>query len=409
MHPFFARFRSPFVWVPLLCGVVYGIFIRPGQLNYFRELAGAFLEGKLYLANPSNTHDLVFFGGKYFLYWPPVPALVWLPLVALFGNGFPDGIPGMLAGLLNVWFVMRLLREFAQRAGHPLPDKTLAWAGAFWGLGTTQFHLAPPGNTWFFAQTVAQTFLLPAMLLFVRNKSWFWSGLLFALAVYCRNTLVFAGLFFWLIYVAQNAGLPWKVHLRRAFLFLLPFVAFSVVNAAYNYARFSDVWENGLRFHLMDEHFVKSFQQHGYFSLHYLPYNFYVEVLHAPTFIPRVPFVMDEPEGFGFLWASPFFFLIFPALLLWIKNRFSGGDNNRFFRWTTSACWIAAVPIAITIFLIMGTGWRQYGARYTFDFQVFLLLFLALLWPQLARFRWMPKLGVALVVFSVAMQAAGIP
>lgn len=403
-----ARLKSPFVWVPLLCLAVYLVLVRPGQINYFRDLAEALLQGRLDLGTPDDTHDLVFFGGKYFLYWPPVPALVWLPIVALTGSLVPDGVVGAAAGAVNVALVMQLLHYFANRAGRSLSDKTLAWAGIFWGLGTVQFHLAPPGNTWFFAQTIAQTFLLAALFVFVKKRAWLLSGLLLALAIYCRNNLLFAFIFFAFLYVAEAPKQPWRAFLRPAVLFGLPFVLLSILNAAYNFARFGDAFENGLQYHLMDPYFLKNYETHGYFSIHYLPYNFYVEVLHAPTFIPRVPFVMPEPEGFGFVWASPLFFLLVPALFLWIKRLFRG-EKEPYFRKITLACWLTALPIAFIIFLIMGTGWRQYGARYTFDFHFFLLLFLALLWPFLQKGRWVPVLGATLVVLSVAMQVAGIP
>lgn len=403
-----ARFKSPFVWVPLLCFAVYLVLVRPGQLNYFRDLAEALLQGRLDLGIPKNTHDLVLFQGKYYLYWPPVPALVWSPIVALTGGLIADGIVGAVAGAVNVALAMQLLRYFSQRAGQPLSNKTLAWAGIFWGLGTVQFHLAPPGNTWFFAQTIAQTFLLAALFIFVKKRQWFWSGLLLALAIYSRNNLIFSFLFFALLYGAEFPEIPWRKRLRPAVLFVLPFLLLSALNACYNYVRFGDAFENGLQYHLMDPYFLKNYEAHGYFSIHYLPYNFYVQVLHAPTFIPRVPFVMPEPEGFSFVWASPLFFLLIPALLIWIKLLFSRKTDS-YFRKITLACWLTTLPIAFTIFLIMGTGWRQYGARYTFDFHFFLLLFLALLWPFFPKYRWLPVLGAALVVMSVAMQAAGIP
>ncbi|RYD53122.1 MAG: hypothetical protein EOP52_02990 [Sphingobacteriales bacterium] len=408
MHRFLTRFRSPFVWVPLLCGLVYCIFIRPDQANYFRELAHAFLDGKLYLEHPSQTHDLVFFRNRYYLYWPPVPALVWLPLVALLGDLPPDGLVGAVAGILNVALVMKLLRVVSERYGLALSAKTIAWAGIFWGLGTAQFHLAPRGNTWYFAQTIAQTFLLGGLLLAFRNRSWFWSGVLFALAVYCRNNLVFAGLFFALVYLAQNRPLRWAQFFRNGGLFILPFLVLSGLNLLYNHARFGNWWENGIQYHLMDPYFYHNFKTYGYFSTHYLSYNFWVEVLHPPTLIPEVPFIRPEPEGFGFLWASPVFFLLFPALATWIGLLISRKPHLAF-KLITWACWITALPIAMAIFMIMGTGWQQHGARYTFDFHIFLVLFLAFLWPQLRRVRWMPALGVVLVVLSILVQVTGIP
>jgi hypothetical protein len=43
---------------------------------YFNYLADAFLHGQLSLRLiPTNQHDLAFFNGQYFMYWPPFPAI----------------------------------------------------------------------------------------------------------------------------------------------------------------------------------------------------------------------------------------------------------------------------------------------------------------------------------------------
>src|SRR5262245_46041565 len=58
--------------------------VRP--YAYFNYLADAFVHGQLYLRLlPISTHDLSFFNEKYYLYWPPMPAVVLMPFVALFG------------------------------------------------------------------------------------------------------------------------------------------------------------------------------------------------------------------------------------------------------------------------------------------------------------------------------------
>ena len=58
---------------------------------YFNYLADSFLHGQLHLRLlPSSLHDLSFFDGRYYLYWPPMPAVVLMPFVAIFGVNFSD-------------------------------------------------------------------------------------------------------------------------------------------------------------------------------------------------------------------------------------------------------------------------------------------------------------------------------
>src|SRR5918911_897732 len=90
-------------WAAALALLVYSLFAAyHGALwrshhPYFNYLADAFLHGQLYLRlTPPTVGDLVWFHGRYYLYWSPLPALLLLPFVAIFGVGFPD-IPFTLA------------------------------------------------------------------------------------------------------------------------------------------------------------------------------------------------------------------------------------------------------------------------------------------------------------------------
>src|SRR3712207_3909195 len=47
---------------------------------YFNYLADAFLHGQLHLRLlPPDLHDLALFQGRYYLYWPPLPAILLMP------------------------------------------------------------------------------------------------------------------------------------------------------------------------------------------------------------------------------------------------------------------------------------------------------------------------------------------
>src|SRR5262245_15971184 len=64
---------------------------RPTNVAYFNFIADAFLHGQLSLRIPTwNTVDLIQYGGATYAYWPPFPAILLAPLVALFGVGISD-------------------------------------------------------------------------------------------------------------------------------------------------------------------------------------------------------------------------------------------------------------------------------------------------------------------------------
>src|SRR5690242_7605763 len=64
---------------------------RTSAFAYYNYLAAALLQGQLHLTIlPRSTHDLSLFQGHYYLYWPPLPAVLLMPFVALFGVQFSD-------------------------------------------------------------------------------------------------------------------------------------------------------------------------------------------------------------------------------------------------------------------------------------------------------------------------------
>ena len=399
-------FKRIYFQVPFWSLVVYLSRFRPDKGHYFNYLADAFLHGRLNVIPGRHFEDLVLFNGKYYLYWPPVPAIVMMPFVALFGPVLPDAIFSSCTGALNVWLFMKICSRFSEQFSLGLKAREIMWAGLFWAFGTVHFYMAANGDVWEFSQVIAQTFLLSSVYFFLENRRWWLSGILFGLAVYTRNDLVFAGFFFVFLYFAMNPGRKISQFLKSSTVFLIPFVIFSLLNAWYNFARFGDVADNGLKYHLMNDYFIENFQKHGYFSWHYFAHNFYTEVLHWPTFLLEDPFIQEEPEGFGFIWASPFFLMLIPAMGLWIYRLFTKA-NPQGFKLITIGAWAATLPIATTIFLIMGTGWRQFGARYTLDFQFFLLVFLMFCWPYLSRYSLVRKLSLVLIFLSFIIQAIG--
>ncbi|MCX6350676.1 MAG: hypothetical protein NTX03_02315 [Bacteroidetes bacterium] len=403
--------NSVYFLVPLVCFLLYSGLIVPGhfqleltpKLNYFRHLADAFLNGRLDIINPPSKTDLVIYHGKYFIYWPPVPALVFVPLVALFGVELPDILISCLFAAINVWLLMLICKNLSEKFSLGLTQKHIAWIGIFWGLGTVHFYMAKEGDIWFISQIMAQTFLFAAVYFFLRKGNGYLilSGLFFAMAAYTRNHLVFSIFFFLFLFIAMEKNVSIKDIFIKGFVFVLPFVVFSFLNLWYNYARFGSLFDNGINYHNMNPYFVENFKKFGYFSWHYFPHNFYTEVLHFPHIRLHPNFLEREEEGFGFIWGSPLYFLLIPALVFRRKNY----DMSTHLIKTGSM--ISAILIACLIFLIMGTGWIQFCARYTLDFQFFLIIFLLFSWKNLSGISFIKPITICLILLSLWVQYVG--
>lgn len=413
--------NGAFIATTLICIAFYVIFRDDGhfdinlspKLNYFRDLAHSFLQGRLDVPERKGWADLVEYNGHTYLYWPPVPAIVYMPLVALFGKELPDVLISSIFAAVSVWLVMKNTQLLSLRFSLGLSTSNIVWVGLFWGLGTVQFYMARAGSVWYISQIMAQTFLLASLYFFLKKSetyiSLILSGLFFALAVYTRNHLVFAFFFFMAIFYAKHSGMSLRNYFVKGLCFLTPFFVFSILNAIYNYTRFGDLFENGISFHTMDPYFHENFKQFGYFSTHYIKYNFYVEVIKFPALISQYPFIEADPEGFGFMWGSPLYWLVVPAFVVLIWRYATGRAISRHSVLIRTSSLLVTILVALVIFSIMGTGWAQFCARYTIDFQFFIVVFLLFSWGELKEA--VPLLGIItllLILCSFFIQYIGV-
>jgi hypothetical protein len=125
------------------------------SVAYFNYLADAFLHGQLHLRQlPPGTVDLVFYGDRIYLYWPPFPALLVAPLVALFGVGVSDTAYTAALGALSVALVARLLAALDECGIAPLDAGRRGLLVATIAFGSVVLILAHEGAVWTTSQLV---------------------------------------------------------------------------------------------------------------------------------------------------------------------------------------------------------------------------------------------------------------
>ncbi len=331
---------------------------------YFNYLADAFLHGQLNLRLlPPMQLDLIHLKENYYLYWPPFPAILLLPWIAIWGVGFWDIPFTIFLGGINVGLMALLLRECDQ---HKIIELSAVKRGIlvlFFGFGTVYITMVPMGRVWFTSIVIGVSCVLLAYLAAIRyqgRKAFFLAGLAMAGALATRNHLLFAGIWpaWYLIRRHKSAGFHQLI--RFILVGVTPVLSFAILLAIYNYVRFGNPLDVGLKFHLMSEFFYKDFQKYGAFNLYYLPTNFYYQLIAYPF-----PTRAETFMGGSLFLLSPVFFI---ALLALWKERFS---------WSTWILFLTMVVVDIPILLLMGTGWVQFGPRYTLDFIVPLMMLTA--------------------------------
>lgn len=406
-----------FIWI-----FYSGIFFtgklnkRSVNFNYFKFLSYSILNGRFDIDCPvgTNCHDLVDYKGKYYLYWPWAPVLVYLPIVAIFGTNIYDILITSIFGALNVFLIIVFVRRLSEKFNIGITEAEIILLSLFWGLGTVHFYMSMVGSVWFIAQIMAQTFLLLSIIFilsFPTVAGFFISGLFYSMAVYTKNNLLFSIFFLLAIWFISYKKEKDK-NILPIIIFFIPFIIFSILNFVYNHIRFDNMFENGIKYHRMHEYFKQNYINHGYLSIFYIPYNFFIEVLLPPPLKTSYPFFGYNPEGFGFLWNSPLFFLTIPILIVMFKKMFI--KEKKDFNLKNNdiillfGAFLSLLFISLVVFSIMGTGWVQFASRYSLDYQIFVFVFLLYVFKFYRTQRWFYPTAIMLILISFYMNYNGV-
>jgi len=218
------------------------------------------------------------------------------------------------------------------------------------------------------------------------GTAWLAVGIALTGAMLTRNHTVLAGLWPVVYLVNTQDHLDWRRLSGKFLLSAIPLIIGLLFIGAYDWLRFGSAFDNGYAHHNMNERFVSDVAQYGLFSVHYLPINLYYQYV-------AYPFPLNDattPEGAGLFWLTPVFFGAFCALRR-RRNWWSG--------WTLLA---TIILINIPILLLLGTGWVQFGPRYSLDFMIPLLLLTAL-----GIRRWPTRVLALFTLASIAQYVIG--
>ena len=363
--------------------------MRPSPNNHYVHLAQAWLQGRLDIGgSPPGTNDWACFDtvdegpcppGRYsfsgpeaeryrwYVSFPPLPAVLLLPVVAIFGLGTLDALFwALFAGLapMLLFVVLRFLRESGQ-SGRTERDDLLVTA--LFAIGSVYYFAAVQGTVWFAAHVVAAAFVCLYLLYAFGARRPLAAGLALGLAFLCRPaTLLLAGFFaLQAISAAKDEDRPWSASAPRLFralaMFALPLGLIVAAAMWHNAARFGDPFEFGHRF--LQIRWRSRIETWGLFSTHYLPRNLTVFLLSLPWLIESSPFIRITRHGLA-LWFTT------PNLLwsLWPRKLDA----------TVVALWAGVVPTALCTLLYQNTGWIQFGYRFSLDYLPLLFVLVAL-------------------------------
>lgn len=311
----------------------------------------------------------------WYVTFPPGPAVIMLPWVALFGVRVLDVLVGVtLAALAGAVLVLLLDRVRGLADGRAVANLLFACA---WVLGSPACELAAHGEVWFLAQLTAALALLLYLDAVERGRPAA-AGLWLGLAVASRPTVVFAGLVFVLRWWRPRSA-------RTMALFCAPLLVIGFVLAAHNVARFEDPLEFGHRF--LDIRWQARMQEWGMFSWRYLARNLQCLFTLTPQLQGEFPFLRVSVHGMALWLSTPWLLLAFACVRPMVAP--------------ARALWIAAAAVAAMPLFYHNSGQLQFSYRFALDWLP--LVVLAMAHHDVHRRRaFMPLVLVACVLHVAA-------
>jgi hypothetical protein len=300
----------------------------PGYYNY---LGRAFAAGHLYLPiqpapevlalpNPYDPatavdfkmHDMAYRNGRYYLYHGPAPALLlFAPFRLITRHDLPENFALFLLCYGGFLFSAAALLRLTDLAGVRVPPAILAML--LLALAVCQCLPYLMSRVWVYEIAIGGAyFFTSAALYFLFRGWWAGAGLMFGLAVASRPHMVFVAVIALVVIAGQRKLRPYL----PTFAATLALTGLAI--AAYNYARFDNPFEFGIRYL-----FAGVNQNRIHLTFANLVPGLYNFALAAPEFHPVFPWVhivtrpMTFPPGYfieptaGALWLAPFLFAAF--------------------------------------------------------------------------------------------------
>jgi len=329
----------------------------PTTYNSFVRLADAFLNGRLYLLHDVPWIELAPYEGRYYMVPPPMPAVLIMPVVWVFGLSINQTLISIFFGSLNVCLAFLTARTLTNNRSVQI------WSAVMFGFGTIHWWVASAGGVWTFSQTVSMTFLFLAILLTLSRFHSFLSGAALGASYWCRLPTILSMPFFLAMYSVRghdngpkNAATG-KFPLKPIIWLCLGVGIFVILNAVYNYVRFGTPFD--ISYYLIPGILDEIWYREGIFDVSYIPRHLKIIFLGLPRIIDDFPYVTPSWNGMAIWITTPAFIYAFFA---GIKNRLAVG------------CWLSIVLIAFVGFCHGTWGFMQFGYRFATDFYPFLFL-----------------------------------
>ncbi len=347
----------------LIFSVTSGIIIHNSTSfvddQHFSKLAKSFIHNDLFLS-PYNlpAGDFADYQGKQYLFFGPLPSIILMPFVFLFGENFPQFSLSMLSLVLTYTVVYFLCKKLKFSSGDSL------WLSNFFVFGTVLYFVSLVNISAYLVQALSTLFVMIAIFEYFSRKRWLFMGCMISAAILTRVTLIGFVIFFILeIFRAR------EINLRRSLiLFIIPIILSISLLGIYNFKRFYSVFDTGYTRNVTVLGDAGGNHVKGFFNISHIPANLYVLFLmtyqpvkdDSVNFFLKFPYLKADGHGLAIWLTSPLFIYL-------VKSKKKAYTYNAL---------ITITILALPSLLYFGIGTTQSGYRYGLDFIPLLFLIL---------------------------------
>ncbi|MEM7153988.1 MAG: hypothetical protein AAF799_14150 [Myxococcota bacterium] len=311
----------------------------------------------------------------WYITFPPGPAAIMYPVVAVFGLSTWDVLLTVIAAAFIPLVLVHLLdRERGTEDGRGWQH---LWIAAAWTFASPACFLGANGRVWFTAQVFAALCLALYLHAGWNARRPALAGFWLALAVACRPANMAPAVIVFAIEWWRDGR-----KLGPALRFCVPLVVIGSAIAWLNYVRFENIFEFGHRF--LEIRWQARMQEIGMFSAEYLPRNLRCLFWLAPQVGAEAPHLRISIHGMALWMSSPWVFAIAAA-------------RKRFPQQLGLA--LALLGAAIPSLLYQNSGQLQPVYRFASDWLLLLLLLIG--FGGGARRKWFPVLVIAGALLNI--------
>jgi hypothetical protein len=329
--------------------------------------AVALLHGHTWIDAPRTFLEAAQVGPYRYALHPPLPAIMMLPLAAMWGMSVNQTMWSLFIGALDAALAWRLLRRFR------VTLEARMWLTVFFGAGTILWSETIYGNTWSMPETCSVIFTLLALDEAFGPARPLRLGIFAGLAALSRYELALAGVAYAILAMMRGR------RLRDLSLMIPGFVAVGVVFVCLNEARYGSFFDQGIA--------LTGPLAAPAFGLRYLLGNFNTVFFMGPIVNDTFPYFHPNLAGLSLIYTSP-------ALVLALRANLA--------RIEALLMLATASLVSLPSLLCYANGFAQYGTRHYLQVFPFLLVMMA------TGIRRTDRLSRILIAVSVIFITFGV-